>query len=79
MENSKNNSEFSLTKPIVVEDDQTMTSYANGLSPEQRVVLELIIDYCKKIIVCRKVAKVEPDPPKLIVHGNWKNDLSIDD
>ena len=58
-------------KPIVIEDEETLRKDARMLSMEQRIVFDIIIDHCKKIVTQRININLNTEPPLIIAHGKF--------
>ena len=53
-----------------LDDIDTMKRNVKNLSPEQRIVFDKYIDFCKRVMCCvRYGGNIDTTPPKLIVHG----------
>ena len=68
-EENENKTEKSIYKSIEVYDEQQMLDLARNLVPEQRFAFDLIVDYAKKVVKCRKSNKPLPLAPKIVIHG----------
>ena len=69
-EPKNSNSKGSFFRPVVVDEDELMLKYARGLSFEQRIAFDKIVDFCKLVKRSKEGSSVEIHPPQLIVTGN---------
>ena len=54
----------------VLEDTETMKRAVRKFSPEQRIVFDRYIDFCKRVMLSvRYDANIDTSPPRIIVHG----------
>ena len=66
---NKSKADMAKFKIPQVDDDESMRKMARGLSKEQRMVLDTIVDYLKKLVASRKYISSDFSPPQIIVHG----------
>ena len=58
-----------LFKKIEVQEHDVLLDMARGLSFEQRIVFDLIVQFCKEIIRSKSGATIRINPPNIIVTG----------
>ena len=56
-------------KAIDLNDDQTLDVMSRALDVDQRVVLEIGVNFAKSVVKFKKVKKIPSQPPLLIVQG----------
>ena len=56
-------------RPIFPDEENEMCRQVRMMSFEQRICLDKIVFFCNEVVRARKFRNMEPDPPKLIVHG----------
>ena len=56
-------------KPIIVDEEDEMSSQVRKMSLGQRIVFDKMITFCNDVVRAKKTTNFEPNPPRIIVNG----------
>ena len=61
--------EICIVRPVAIREVEEMKNDARHLSFEQKVVFNIMIDFCKRIKILKTGWPIDINPPRLIVTG----------